>query len=200
MLENLIYSMADLVSLMKTLAPIELWVIILGGITSFLIMEYSDRKRQRDEKIKRQGEQTPVPKETKPKSVRYATLKKRVKSEYEHTRQYKTTYKDIKKVFQWINEAVFDTKLAPFNEITIRDLRPIKCFGQVTQWEWKRKGTQSFHLEMADKYKNKKEFISTLAHEMVHLYQMRNAGDSGNHNALFYSFKKPMSRAGIDMI
>ena len=42
--------MADLVSLMKTLAPIELWVIILGGITSFLIMEYSDRKRQRDEK------------------------------------------------------------------------------------------------------------------------------------------------------
>ena len=40
----------------------------------------------------------------------------------------KTTYKDIKKVFQWINEAVFDTKLAPFNEITIRDLRPIKWF------------------------------------------------------------------------
>jgi hypothetical protein len=67
-----------------------------------------------------------VPKETKPKSVRYATLKKRVRAEYEHTRQYKTTYKDIKKVFQWINEAVFDAKLAPFNEITIRDLRPIK--------------------------------------------------------------------------
>ena len=39
-----------------------------------------------------------MPKTKKPKSVRYATLKKRVKSEYEHTRQYKTTYKDIKKM------------------------------------------------------------------------------------------------------
>ena len=44
----------------------------------------------------------------KPKSVRYATLKKRVKSEYKHTNKYKTTYKDIKKVFAWINEAIFD--------------------------------------------------------------------------------------------
>ena len=47
--------MADLVSLMKTLAPIELWVIILGGITSFLIMEYSDRKRQRGRKNQKIG-------------------------------------------------------------------------------------------------------------------------------------------------
>jgi hypothetical protein len=92
------------------------------------------------------GEQTPVPKELKPKSVRYATLKKKVKAEYEHTRQYKTTYKDIKKVFQWINEAVFDGKLAPFNEITIRDLRPIKCFGQVTQCSGAAHAAQSIGL------------------------------------------------------
>ncbi len=56
-MENLIYSMADMVSVMKTIMPLELWIIILGGITSFLIMEYSDRKRQRLEllrdKIKR---------------------------------------------------------------------------------------------------------------------------------------------------
>ena len=126
-----------------------------------------------------------MPKTKKPKSVRYATLKKRVKSEYEHTRQYKTTYKDIKK---------------PFNDVIIKDLKPQKCYGQVCQWEWKRKGTSVFHLEMCEKYKNKKEFIDTLAHEMVHLYQMRNAGDSGNHNKLFYSFKPIMRRAGIDMI
>ena len=141
-----------------------------------------------------------MPKTKKPKSVRYATLKKRVKSEYEHTRQYKTTYKDIKKIFNWINEAVFDGKLAPFNDVIIKDLKPQKCYGQVCQWEWKRKGTSVFHLEMCEKYKNKKEFIDTLAHEMAHLYQMRNAGDSGNHNKLFYSFKPIMRRAGIDMI
>ena len=39
-----------------------------------------------------------------------------------------------------------------------------------------------FHLEMNTCYKTKRQFIDTLAHEIVHLYQMRNAGDSGNHN------------------
>ncbi len=51
-MENLIYSMADMVSVMKTIMPIELWIIILGGITSFLIMEYSDRKRQKLEALR----------------------------------------------------------------------------------------------------------------------------------------------------
>jgi len=49
-------------------------------------------------------------------------------------------------------------------------------------------------------YANKRQFIDTLAHEIVHLYQMRNVGDSGNHNKLFYSFKPKMKRAGINMI
>ena len=48
-MENLIYAMADMVSLMKTMAPMELWIVILGGVISFLIMEYTDRKRLRHE-------------------------------------------------------------------------------------------------------------------------------------------------------
>ena len=135
----------------------------------------------------------------KPKSIRYATLKKRVKSEYKHTTQYKTTYKDIKKVFAWINEAIFDKELQPFNDIVLKDLKRQRCFGQVTQWEWKGKGTVAFHLEMCKHYRNKREFIDTLGHEMVQLFQMTR-GDSGNHNALFYSYKNKMSKAGIDII
>ena len=72
----------------------------------------------------------------KPKSVMYATLKKRVKAECEHTTKYYTTYKDIKKWFKYINDTVFDGILAPFNDVVIKDLRRQKCFGQVTQWEW----------------------------------------------------------------
>ena len=45
-----------------------------------------------------------------------------------------------------------------------------------------------FILELCTHYKNKKEFIDTLGHEMVHLFQMTR-GDSGNHNKLFYSYK-----------
>ena len=137
-----------------------------------------------------------MPRPSKPKSVRYATLKEGA-SESETTKYY-TTYKDIKKWFKYINDVVFDGKLAPFNDIVIKDLRRQKCYGQVTQWEWKRKGTCVFHLEMNTCYKTKRQFIDTLAHEIVHLYQMRNAGDSGNHNNfLFYSFAPKMKRAAL---
>ena len=144
-----------------------------------------------------------MPKETKPKSVRYATLKKRVKAEYEHTRQYKTTYKDIKKYFGIINKSVFNSMLAPFNDIKIKKIYKDEtkkyCYGQVTVWEWKRKGSQQFHLEMQPTYRNKKEFVDTLGHEMVHLYQMANVGDTGNHNKLFYSFRPKLNRIGLDL-
>ena len=53
----------------------------------------------------------------------------------------------------------------------------------------KEKASQQFHLEMQPYYRNKKDFVDTLGHEMVHLYQMANVGDTGNHNKLFYSFR-----------
>jgi hypothetical protein len=41
--------------------------------------------------------------------------------------------------------------------------------------------------------------VDTLAHEMVHLYQMNYAGDTGNHNRLFYSYRPKFNRIGIDI-
>ena len=46
-------------------------------------------------------------------------------------------------------------------------------------------------------YKSKKDFVDTLGHEMVHLYQMANKGDSGNHNKLFYSFEPKLKSIGL---
>jgi len=34
---------------------------------------------------------------------------------------------------------------------------------------------------------------------MVHLYQMANKGDTGNHNKLFYSFRPKLNRIGLDL-
>ena len=56
-------------------------------------------------------------------------------------RQYKTTYKAIKKYFKVINEGMFGGKLSPFNEVEIKNLARQKCVGQVNILEWKRKGT-----------------------------------------------------------
>ena len=44
-----------------------------------------------------------------------------------------------------------------------------------------------------------KEFVETLAHEMIHLWQMNHKGDTGNHNKLFYSFRPKLNRLGLDL-
>lgn len=113
------------------------------------------------------------------------------------TRKYKTTYKDIKRWFSIINKHIFDSTLSPFNEIQIKNIN--KCIGQVVIHDWKRKGTKQFHLEMQKFYKNKKQFVDTLAHECVHLYQMQNLGDTGNHNDLFYSYRPKLNQIGLNV-
>ena len=98
-----------------------------------------------------------------------------------------------------LNDAVFDGKLSPFNEIIIKQIRDRKkyCYGLVEILEWKRKGTRVYRLQMQPQYKSKKDFVDTLGHEMVHLYQMANLGDTGNHNKLFYSFGPKLNEIGL---
>ena len=130
-------------------------------------------------------------------------LKKALKKEFSSKRQYKTTYKDIKKYFNVINKALFKNILQPFNDIQIKKIYKDEtkkfCYGQVTTWVWERKGTQQFWLEMLPTYRNKKEFVETLAHEMIHLWQMNIKGDTGNHNKLFYSFRPKLNNLGLDL-
>ena len=130
-------------------------------------------------------------------------VKKILKRELASRNKYKTTYKDIKKFFNMINKAIFKNKLSPFNEIKIKkiykDASKKFCYGLVEIIERKRKGTRSYSLEMLPSYRNKKEFVDTLGHEMVHLYQMANKGDTGNHNKLFYSFRLKLNAIGLDL-
>ena len=124
-------------------------------------------------------------------------LKRKLKKEFMSNRRYATTYKDIKKYFRMFNAAIFDSKLSPFGKIEIKNLAREKCIGQVVTFEWKRKGTRLYKLEMLPKYPNKKDFLDTLVHEMVHLYQMQNLGDTGNHNDLFWSFEPKVNYVGL---
>ncbi len=130
-------------------------------------------------------------------------MKKVLKRELASNRKYKTTYKDIKKYFNVINKALFKNVLQPFNDIQIKKIYKDEskkfCYGQVTTWVWERKGTQQFWLEMLPTYRNKKEFVETLAHEMIHLWQMNIKGDTGNHNKLFYSFRPKLNNLGLDL-
>jgi hypothetical protein len=126
-------------------------------------------------------------------------FRKKVKTDMSTNKQYITTYKDIKKYFKELNTLIFNNELSPFNQIEIKDLRREKCIGQVVTMEWKRKGTRIFKLEMMPKYSNKRDFMDTLVHEMVHLYQMVNKGDTGNHNEMFYSFESKVNYIGLQL-
>ena len=130
-------------------------------------------------------------------------VKKILKRDLSIRKRYKTTYKDIKKYFTIINKSVFNNLLSPFNEILIkkiyRDESKRYCWGQVICHEWKRKGTKQCWLEMLPEYRDKRDFVETLGHEMVHLYQMANIGDTGNHNKVFYSFRPKLNKIGLDI-
>jgi Iap family predicted aminopeptidase len=127
--------------------------------------------------------------------------RKLLRRELVSNRKYHTKYKDIKKYFTLINREVFNNELSPFGKIEIKEIRDrIKyCYGLVEVLEWERKGTRIYRLQMQPTYRNKKEFVDTLGHEMVHLYQMANKGDTGNHNKLFYSFRPKLNRIGLDL-
>jgi hypothetical protein len=125
-------------------------------------------------------------------------IKKRLKPILEKKDKYKTTYKDIKKYFNYLNEGIFGDKLIRFNEIEIKNLKREKCIGQVVTFEDERKGTVVFRLEMDNYYDTKRDFLDTLAHEMVHLYQFM-INDTGQHNKLFYSFKSKLDYIGLKL-
>ena len=126
------------------------------------------------------------------------TVRKKLKPLLSLKRKYNTTYTDIKKYFKMLNLGIFDNKLSTFNQIEIKELKYSRCMGQVIQFEWKRKGTKLYKLEMDKQYDNKKDFLETLAHEMVHLYQFLN-NDTGNHNKLFYSFAPKLKYIGLKL-
>lgn len=126
-----------------------------------------------------------------------AKLKRTITRQCSIKKKYATTYKDIKKYFKEFNRVVFRNKLSAFGDVLIKDLTREKCMGQVVTMEWKRKGTRFYKLEMEPSYKSKRDFLDTLIHEMVHLYQMQNLGDNGTHNGLFWSFEPKVQKIGL---
>ncbi len=57
-----------------------------------------------------------------------------------------------------------------------------------------------YRIELHCKFPTWKDFIETLAHEMVHLYQMTVLQDPySNHNENFYSFRPVFRSAGLKL-
>ena len=113
------------------------------------------------------------------------------------SKKYTTTYKDIKRYFKYFNKILFKDKLNTFNDIQIKKL--IKASGQCVENISYHKGTSFFVLEMIPQYKNKIEFLNTLSHEMIHLWQQTIMKDTGNHNNIFFSFRSKFKKLNLTL-
>jgi hypothetical protein len=91
---------------------------------------------------------------------------------------------------------VFNNELPNFDKIIIKKWLK-KAVGQVCAYP--DRDPKRFELEMLRKYNTKKDFIETLAHEMIHLYQFALKKDTGNHNSIFYSFRPRFKFIGLGL-
>ena len=100
--------------------------------------------------------------------------------------RYVVTKIKVAKWFNKLNELLFDNQLRDFDGVQVRCITG--QVGACVEYETK-SGKKTYKLEINPTFRNFKTFASTLAHEMVHLYQMQVKKDTGNHNKMFYSFK-----------
>ena len=137
-------------------------------------------------------------KKTRIKDSYIVRTKKRIlRDTVDSEAKYTTTFKDIRNYFKIFNKSLFKNVLNSFNDVKIK--RIVRGSGQCVEYISYRKGTNFFVLEMMPKYKNKMEFLNTLAHEMVHLWQQTIKKDTGNHNKLFFSFRNKFKRLNLKL-
>ena len=152
-------------------------------------------------------------KQKKARKHKTKTLKKQFKQVLtvkEDVKGYKPTPMVVLHWYRRLNQMLFSNRL-PSVEIHIKKLHHDwgRC---VADWDNRqcRKGTYDqrvipydkadvfYRIELHCKFPKWKDFIETLAHEMVHLYQMTVLKDPySNHNANFYAFVPKFKSAGL---
>ncbi len=129
-----------------------------------------------------------------------------------HVRNFRPSHSLLVNWFKQLNRGLFGNKLP---QVPLYLVRMTNDWGRCwANWDNRkcRKGTYdqsiipydktdvNFAIELHTKYPTFKDFIETLAHEMVHLYQMTILRDPySNHNANFYAFKTRFKNAGLNL-
>jgi hypothetical protein len=152
-------------------------------------------------------------------SKKTVTVRKQLKIRLENTltlrknkRNFKPTHSLVVTWFKHLNKGLFGNQLPTVPMYLVRMTNDWgRCWANWDNRKCK-KGTYdqsvipydktdvTFAIEMHTKYPTFRDFVETLAHEMVHLYQMTVLKDPySNHNANFYSFKNKFKSAGLTL-
>jgi len=143
---------------------------------------------------------------------RNKTVKLRVKkalARRKNVKHFTPTVEQCQSWFRILNRGMFGRNLI---EPTLVVRRMIYDWGLcIADWDNRkcRKGTFdqrvipyhvpiSYGIELHNKFPRWKDFIETLAHEMIHLYQMQVWKDPySNHNSNFYSWKNYLKQHNL---
>jgi len=152
-------------------------------------------------------------------SKKTVTVRKQLKIRLENTltmrkntRNFRPTHSIAVTWFKHLNKGLFGNRLP---SVPLYLVRMTNDWGRCwANWDNRkcRKGTYdqsvipydktdvTFAIEIHTKYPTFRDFVETLAHEMVHLYQMTVIKDPySNHNANFYAFKNKFKSAGLTL-
>ena len=143
---------------------------------------------------------------------RNKTLRFRVKKALEkrkNVKHFTPTVEQCQSWFRTLNRGMFGGNLT---EPTLVVRRMLNDWGLcIADWDNRkcRKGTFNqrvipyhvpidYRIELHNKFPRWKDFIETLAHEMIHLYQMQVWKDPySNHNSNFYSWKNYLKQHNL---
>ena len=145
------------------------------------------------------------------KKVRYQVKQALVKRA--DIKNHRPTIAQAQSWFNILNKGLFQNRLQ-MPSIELRQLTT--CMGQcICLWDARKiKAVNkralpvdqlphpgiTFKIELKKRYDTWKEFIETLAHEMVHLHQMTVDCDVySNHNANFYRWRDKFNRLGLGL-
>jgi len=152
-------------------------------------------------------------------SKKTVTVRKQLKIKLENTltrrknvSNFKPTHSIMVTWFKHLNKGLFGNKLPAVPLYLVRmNADWGRCWAN---WDNRkcRKGTYdqsvipydktevTFAIELHSKYPTFRDFVETLAHEMVHLYQMTVLKDPySNHNANFFAFRNKFKSAGLTL-
>jgi len=112
----------------------------------------------------------------------------------DYKKPYKPNKVNTEMFFNILNYAIFNGKLSPIDKFSIRRIRDALAY-----YEYDEK-TDVAQMTFKPKFKNMKQFLDILGHEMVHHYQITHQQKcSGNHNSYFFKWKKKFERMGLDL-
>tara|TARA_B100000686_G_scaffold354985_1_gene468724 strand:+ start:6885 stop:7337 length:453 start_codon:yes stop_codon:yes gene_type:complete len=146
------------------------------------------------------------------KRIQHKLRVKKALKKREGVRNFKPTVAQAQSWFSVLNRALFGNRLW-MPDIYVKGIHNAR--GQIV-YDWDGRVTPlgtydsrkiPYHnhtlwieMELASKFRTWKDFIETLAHEMVHLYQMQIQKDPyANHNKRFYAWKQKFATIGLSL-